>query len=172
VANAESPFKSTKHTGGALTKSPRVRDPNYVARIKSIFANQGFLRHVDVRVDDVAPGRCVLVADFRAELAQQNGYFHGGLIGTLADAAGASAASTLIEDRQYVLTAEYKVNFLAPAKAARLKAVGEVARAGRTLTVSEVRLYGVAATGEEELCAIAIVTLAILERDARAAETS
>jgi uncharacterized protein (TIGR00369 family) len=161
---------STKQTGGAPTKSLRVRDPNYVARIKSIFANQGFLRHVDVRVEDVAPGRCVLVADFRAELAQQNGYFHGGLIGTLADAAGASAASTLIEDRQYVLTAEYKVNFLAPAKAARLKAVGEVARAGRTLTVSEVRLYGVAATGEEELCAIAIVTLAILERDARAAE--
>jgi uncharacterized protein (TIGR00369 family) len=161
---------STKHTGGAPTKSLRVRDPNYVARIKSIFANQGFLRHVDVRVEDVAPGHCVLVADFRPELAQQNGYFHGGLIGTLADAAGASAASTLIEDRQYVLTAEYKVNFLAPAKAARLKAVGEVARAGRTLTVSEVRLYGVAATGEEELCAIAIVTLAILERDARAAE--
>jgi uncharacterized protein (TIGR00369 family) len=163
---------STKQTGGAPTKSLRVRDPNYVARIKSIFANQGFLRHVDVRVEDVAPGRCVLVADFRAELAQQNGYFHGGLIGTLADAAGASAASTLIEDRQYVLTAEYKVNFLAPAKAARLKAVGEVARAGRTLTVSEVRLYGVAATGEEELCAIAIVTLAILERDARAAQKS
>src|ERR1700742_3973500 len=147
---------STKQTGGAPTKSLRVRDPNFVARIKSIFANQGFLRHVDVRVEDVAPGRCVLVADFRAELAQQNGYFHGGMIGTLADAAGASAASTLIEDRQYVLTAEYKVNFLAPAKAARLKAVGEVARAGRTLTVSEVRLYGVAATGEEELCAIAI----------------
>jgi uncharacterized protein (TIGR00369 family) len=163
---------STKQTGGAPTKSLRVRDPNYVARIKSIFANQGFLRHVDVRVEDVAPGRCVLVADFRPELAQQNGYFHGGLIGTLADAAGASAASTLIEDRQYVLTAEYKVNFLAPAKAARLKAVGEVARAGRTLTVSEVRLYGVAATGEEELCAIAIVTLAILERDARAAQKS
>lgn len=160
---------SSKLSAGAPTKAFRARDPNYATRIRSMFANQGFLRHVDVRIEDLAPGGCVLVADFRAELAQQNGYFHGGLIGTLADAAGACAASTLIEDRQYVLTAEYKVNFLAPAKAAQLKAVGEVARAGRTLTVSEVHIYGVAATGAEELCAIAIVTLATLEREARAA---
>ncbi len=135
---------SSKLSAGAPTKAFRARDPNYAdAHQIHVSRTQGFLRHVDVRIEDLAPGRCVLVADFRAELAQQNGYFHGGLIGTLADAAGACAASTLIEDRQYVLTAEYKVNFLAPAKAAQLKAVGEVARAGRTLTVSEVHLYGV-----------------------------
>src|ERR1700749_3910500 len=101
---------STKFS--ARTKSLTIRDPNYVERIRTSFGTQGFLRHVTARIEDVGPGRCVIVADFRAELAQQNGYFHGGLIGTLADAAGASAASTLIEDRQYLLTAEYKVNFL------------------------------------------------------------
>jgi acyl-coenzyme A thioesterase PaaI-like protein len=72
----------------------------------------------------------------------------------------------LIESRQYVLTAEYKINFLVPAKAPQLKAVGEVARAGRTLTVSQVHLYGVDATGEEALCALATVTLATLQREA------
>jgi len=154
----------------APAKSLAVRDPNYAARIKSVFANQGFLRHVDARIEELAPGRCVIVADFRAELAQQNGYFHGGLIGTIADAAGACAASTLIESRQYVLTAEYKINFLAPAKAARLKAVGEVARAGRTLTVSQVHLYGVDAAGEEDLCALATVTLATRERETPASQ--
>ena len=84
--------------------------------------------------------------------------------------AGACAASTLIESRQYVLTAEYKINFLAPAKAARLKAVGEVARAGRTLTVSQVHLYGVDAAGEEDLCALATVTLATRERETPASQ--
>ena len=147
-------------------KSFRVRDPNYVERIKDAFGRQGFLRYVDARIEELAPGRCVIVADFRAELAQQNGYFHGGLIGTIADTAGACAASTLIESWQWMLTAEYKINFLAPAKAAQLKAVGEVARAGRTLSVSLVHLYGVDDGGQEQLCALATVTVATLEREA------
>ena len=67
---------------------------------------------------------------------------------------------------QWLLTAEYKVNFLAPANAAKLKAVGEVVRAGRTLSVSEVHLYGAGEAGDERLCALATVTLAILEGEA------
>jgi uncharacterized protein (TIGR00369 family) len=157
---------STKFSANAPAKPLTIRDPNYVERIRTSFGTQGFLRHVDARIEDIAPGRCVIVADFRAELAQQNGYFHGGLIGTIADAAGACAAATLIESRQYVLTAEYKINFLAPAKPPQLKAVGEVARAGRTLTVSQVHLFGVDAAGEEALCALATVTLATLQREA------
>jgi uncharacterized protein (TIGR00369 family) len=147
-------------------KQFRVRDPNYVERVRSAFGRQGFLRHVEAQVEEVAPGRCVIAADFRSELAQQNGFFHGGLLGTIADAAGAGAAATLIEAHQWLLTAEYKINFLSPAKARRLKAVGEVARAGRTLSVSQVNLYGVDEAGEEQLCAIATVTLATLEGEA------
>jgi len=143
-----------------------VRDPNYVERVKDAFSRQGFLRHVDARVEEIAPGRCVIAADFRSELAQQNGFFHGGLLGTIADAAGAGAAATLIGAQQWLLTAEYKINFLNPAKARRLKAVGEVARAGRTLSVSQVHLYGVDEAGEEHLCALATVTLMTLEGDA------
>ena len=147
-------------------KEFNVRDPNYVERIKSAFGRQGFLRLIEAHVEEVAPGRCVIVADFRTALAQQNGFFHGGLIGTLADAAGACAASTLLGSGQWLLTAEYKVNFLSPAKAVTLKAVGEVVRAGRTLSVSQVHLYGVGGSGEEQLCALATVTLAILEGEA------
>jgi acyl-coenzyme A thioesterase PaaI-like protein len=97
---------STKLPANTSAKSFRVRDPNFAERIRAVFGRQGFLRHVDARIEEPAPGRCVIVADFRPELAQQNGYFHGGLIGTIADAAGACAASTLIESRQWLLTAE------------------------------------------------------------------
>jgi uncharacterized protein (TIGR00369 family) len=139
-----------------------VRDPNYVARVKDAFSRQGFLRHIDVRVEEIAPGRCVIAADFRNELAQQNGFFHGGLLGTIADAAGAGSAATLIEAQQWLLTAEYKINFLNPARGPRLRAVGEVVRAGRSLTVSQVNLYAVDETGQEQLCALATVTLMTL----------
>jgi uncharacterized protein (TIGR00369 family) len=148
-------------------KALAIRDPNYVERVKDAFARQGFLRHVDARVEELAPGRCVIVADFRSELAQQNGFFHGGLLGTIADAAGAGAAATLIEAGQWLLTAEYKINFLSPAKGARVRAVGEVARAGRTLSVSQVHLYGIDAAGQEQLCALATVTLMILTGDGK-----
>jgi uncharacterized protein (TIGR00369 family) len=147
------------------TVSPKpftVRDPNYVERVKDAFGRQGFLRYVDARIEELAPGRCVIAADFRSELAQQNGFFHGGLIGTVADAAGACAATTLIETWQWMLTAEYKINFLSPAAAQQLRAVGEVARAGRTLTVSQVNLYAVDEAGQEQLCALATVTLMTL----------
>jgi uncharacterized protein (TIGR00369 family) len=143
-------------------KSLTARDPNYAERVKTEFSGQGFLRTIDARIEELAPGRCVIAADFRNELAQQNGFFHGGLIGTIADAAGACAAATLIDTRQWMLTAEYKINFLKPAKAPRLRAVGEVVRAGRTLTVSQVNLYGVDETGQEELCALATITLTTL----------
>jgi acyl-coenzyme A thioesterase PaaI-like protein len=63
---------STKQSATASANSFRVRDPNYAERIKSAFGRQGFLRHVDARIEELAPGRCVIVADFRAELAQQN----------------------------------------------------------------------------------------------------
>jgi uncharacterized protein (TIGR00369 family) len=139
-----------------------VRDPNYVARVKDAFSRQGFLRHIDAHVEEIAPGRCVIAADFRNELAQQNGFFHGGLLGTIADAAGAGAAATLIEAQQWLLTAEYKINFLNPARGPRLRAVGEVIRAGRTLTVSQVSLYGVDETEQEQICALATVTLMTL----------
>jgi uncharacterized protein (TIGR00369 family) len=141
---------------------PTVRDPNYVARVRDAFSRQGFLQHIDARVEDIAPGRCVIAADFRDQLAQQNGFFHGGLLGTIADMAGAGAAATLIGAQQWLLTAEYKINFLSPAKARLLRAVGEVARAGRTLTVSQVKLYGVDDGGDEQLCALATVTLMIM----------
>jgi hypothetical protein len=41
-----------------------VRDPNYVDRIKDSFGRQGFLRYVSARIEELAPGRCVIAADF------------------------------------------------------------------------------------------------------------
>ena len=56
----------------STNRSPKpftVRDPNYVERIKAAFGRQGFLRLLEGRIDEITPGRCVIVADFRTALA-------------------------------------------------------------------------------------------------------
>ena len=153
---------STTETTPIAKKAFDVRDPYYIDRVKSSFARQGFLRHCGVRLEDVGPGRCIVAAEFSENVAQQHGYFHGGFIGSLADAAGAIAAATLMEPTQSLLTVEYKINLLAPARDPTLQAVGEVVRPGRTLSVSQVNLFNIDGASEPVLCALATVTVITL----------
>ena len=81
------------------------------------------------------------------------------MIGTLADNAGGYAAFSLMPADASVLTVEYKMNIVAPGTGTRLVAVGEVIRPGRSLTVSDVKVYGEAADGTRKLCATALCTL-------------
>ena len=145
-----------------VAKSFLVRDPNYVERIKDAFGRQGFLRYVDARIEELAPGRCVIAADFRSELAQQNGY-----LSRRADRYDCRRRRCMRRehvDRKSAVDAHGRVQdqFSCARQSAQLKAVGEVVRAGRTLTVSQVNLYGVDEAGEEQLCALATVTLMTL----------
>jgi uncharacterized protein (TIGR00369 family) len=146
----------------AAQKKFQVPDPHYVARIKDSFGRQGFMRHIAARIEELAPGRCVVAADFREELAQQHGFFHGGLVGALADNAGAYAAFTLIEANQSMLTVEYKINLIAPARGQILRAVGEVVRPGRTLTMCQVNVLAINGADEPQLCGFATVTMMTL----------
>ena len=70
------------------------------------------------------------------DVSQQHGFFHGGVVGTIADSAGGYAAFSLMAANDGVLTVEYKVNLLAPADGEKLIARGQVVRPGRTLTVA------------------------------------
>jgi uncharacterized protein (TIGR00369 family) len=153
---------STNEPPSIPTQAFDVRDRRYIERIQETFGRQGFLRHCGVRLEEVGPGRCIVAADFSEDVAQQHGYFHGGFVGGLADAAGAIAAATLMEATQSLLTVEYKINLLAPAQGPILRAVGEVVRSGRTLSVSQVNLFSVDDTGKAQLCALATVTVITL----------
>lgn len=139
-------------------KMHEAPDPAFAARIADSFGRQGFMAHVGAKLQEVEPGRCVIGVAFRRDVAQQHGFFHGGLIGTLIDNAGAYAAFTLIDAGESMLTAEYKVNLLSPAVGQRLEAVGCVVRAGRNLSTSHVEVFAIA-DGRRGLCAIGLVTL-------------
>lgn len=135
-----------------------ARYPDYEARIRDSLELQGFSRLIGLEVESVAPGRCVLGVPFRDDVAQQHGFFHGGLISTPVDNAGAYAAFTLPEAGQSMLTAEFKVTFLRPGLGERLRATGDVVRHGRRMSVSEVKVHALDA-GKETLIAVALVSM-------------
>lgn len=81
------------------------------------------------------PGIIEITLPYRPDLTQQNGYLHAGIITTIADSACGYAAFTLMPPGAGVLSVEFKVNLLRPAKGDSFVARAEVIKAGKTLTV-------------------------------------
>ena len=110
-------------------------DPDFAGRVAASFAQQGVMAHLGARLVTVEPGACAIELPFRPELAQQDGFFHAGVVTTIADSAGGYAAFSLMPTGARVLTVELKINLMSPAAGALAIARGVVIKAGRTLTV-------------------------------------
>lgn len=133
-------------------------NPQYEARTRESFARQGIMGHLGATLESVAPGRVEIAVGFRPELSQQHGFFHAGVISTIADSAGGYAGFTLFPAEAGVLTVEFKINLLAAADGERAVAVGEVIRSGRTLTVCRLDAW-VEKAGHRTHCATGMQTL-------------
>ena len=106
----------------------------------------------------LSPGECELTVEYREDLSQQHGYFHGGVVGTLADVSGGYAAYSLLAGGRATLTVEYKMNIVSPGVGRALRATAKVIRPGRTLTVCHCDVFAVGEDGSETLCATALAT--------------
>lgn len=133
-------------------------DPEFEARTRASFAKQGIMHHIGASLDMVRAGHVEISLPFRQELSQQHGFFHAGVIATIADSAGGYAGFTLFPADAGVLTVEYKINLLAAADGELAIAVGEVVRSGRTLTVCRIDAY-VEKAGVRTHCATGTQTL-------------
>ncbi len=122
--------------------------PDFERVVRASFARQGLMTSIGARLVDVAPGRVRIELPYAASISQQNGLFHGGIVGAIADNAGGYAALSLMPAGSEVLTVEYKINFMRPASGNLLRATGHVMRAGKTMTVvrAEVECVSPAAT--------------------------
>jgi uncharacterized protein (TIGR00369 family) len=134
------------------TRHFEASDPDFEQRVRASFARQQLMRFIGAELGTVAPGRCEIRLPYREELSQQHGFFHGGVIGMIADSAGGYAAYTLMPGDASVLTVEYKMNLLAPGDGELLVADGHVLRAGRNLVISRAEVY-VLKGGRESHCA-------------------
>lgn len=137
------------------------RDPDFAQRVRASFARQGIMSLIGAQLASVTPGHCEIRLPYKPELSQQHGFFHGGVIGMIADSAGGYAAYTLMPADASVLTVEYKMNLLAPGDGELLIAAGEVLKAGRNLVISRAEVY-VVKDGREAHCASMQQTLMTL----------
>lgn len=110
-------------------------DPDFVTRVLEDFARQGLMATLGANLVDVGPGTVTTTLPFRADLTQQHGYLHAGVITAIVDSACGYAALSLLPVDVGVLTVEYKVNFLTPAVGSMFVARGRVTKPGRTITV-------------------------------------
>ena len=133
-------------------------DPDFAERVRKSFDAQGIMDHIGATLTLIEPGVCEIELPYSDAVSQQHGFFHGGVIGTIADSAGGYAAFGLMDAEDGILTVEYKLNLMAPADGDLLGAPGQVVRAGRTLTVVRAEV-GVVKNGVEGACAAMQQTL-------------
>ena len=133
-------------------------DPDFAERVRKSFDAQGIMDHIGATLTLIQPGVCEIELPYSDAVSQQHGFFHGGVIGTIADSAGGYAAFGLMDAEDGILTVEYKLNLMAPADGDLLVARGQVVRAGRTLTVARAEV-GVVKNGVEVACAAMQQTL-------------
>lgn len=110
-------------------------DPGFEARVRDSFSRQPAMHLIGAVLTTVKPGFCEVEMPRKAEVTQQHGFVHGGIVGMIADSAAGYAAYSLFPADATVLTVEYKMNLMAPADGDRLLARAQVTRHGRTLTI-------------------------------------
>lgn len=133
----------------------------YEARVHQSFARQGAMRLIGARIADVAPGYCAIEITPRPELSQQHGYVHAGIVSALVDTAGGYAGFSLFPEDASVLTVEFKLNLLAPARGDRLVAEGFVVKPGRSLAITRGEVHA-EESGKRTLVAIMQQTLMVM----------
>jgi uncharacterized protein (TIGR00369 family) len=128
-------------------------------RVQASLDRQGMMQTLGVRLLAVAPGEVTLALPYSDRVTQQQGGFHGGAMGALADIAGGYAALTVIPDGMEVTTVEYKVNFLAAFQGGELQATGRVLKAGKRIIVTTAEVVHLAPDGKRSDCAVMQQTL-------------
>src|SRR3954465_5883936 len=110
-------------------------DADFEARVRDGFQRQQLMASIGARLTRVAPGEVHIEMPFNQAWTQQHGFIHPAIITGKIDSACGFAAYTLMPAGSGVLSVEFKVNLLSPARGERFRAVGRVVKAGRTLTV-------------------------------------
>jgi uncharacterized protein (TIGR00369 family) len=112
--------------------------------VRDSLGRQSFMTLIGAEATSIEPGRVVIELPYRADLCQQNGFVHAGAITSIADSACGYAALTLMPGDSDVLSVEFKVNLLAPARGDRFRATAQVVRSGRTLSVVQAEVVAIA----------------------------
>jgi len=126
----------------------QARDPAFAERVRTSFDRQRFMGTLGARLGRVAAGEVDIELPVADALTQQHGFVHAGALASVLDSAAGYAAFTLMPAGAAVLSIEFKINMLEPARGRAIVARGRVVRAGRTISVC--RADALASDGERE----------------------
>lgn len=146
----------------------QVADQQYAERVRDSFARQAVMRTLGAELGAVGVGRVAITMRHRPELCQQHGFLHAGIVSTALDSACGYAAFSLMPPDAAVLTVEFKINLLSPARGPWFSFEAEVLKPGRTLSVVEGRAWGAAGPDSAERKLVASMTatlMTVLGRD-------
>jgi uncharacterized protein (TIGR00369 family) len=140
-------------------------NPAFADEIQRSFDGQAAMTLIGARLTRVEPGGIEISLPYRSDLTQQHGYLHAGMVTTIADTACGYAAYSLMPAGSEVLSVEFKVNLLRPARGKSFVARAEVIKTGRTLTVVRGDVFGIDDAGKRELVATMLATMMCLRKD-------
>tara|TARA_R110002050_G_scaffold82286_5_gene176290 strand:+ start:71920 stop:72378 length:459 start_codon:yes stop_codon:yes gene_type:complete len=119
-------------------------DENFRERVTASFARQNAMRTIGAELTSVEYGVVEIEMPFRADLTQQHGFLHAGILSAALDSACGYAALSVMPEEAAVLTIEFKINLLSPGRGDRFLFRGEVTKPGSTIIVSDGRAYAIA----------------------------
>src|SRR6266516_2307696 len=126
----------------------KPHNPSFAEEIKRSFALQSVMQLIGAELSLIEPGIVEITLSYRADLGQQHGYLHAGIIATIADSACGYAAYSLMPADSEVLSVEFKINLLRPAQGQTFLARAEVVKPGKTLTVVQADVFAVSEQGD------------------------
>jgi len=140
-------------------------DDAYAERVHASFARQTVMATLGATLARVAPGEVEIALPHRADLAQQHGFLHAGVLATILDSACGYAAYSLMPADAAVLSIEFKINLLAPARGERFVARGRVVRAGRNITVCEAEGWALEGGAEKRVAIMTGTMMCVRDRE-------
>jgi len=143
-----------------------LRCADYADRVRDSFSRQGAMQTLGASLGLVAPGAVDIELPWAPGLTQQHGFLHAGMVATALDSACGYAGFTLMGQDAAVLTIEFKINLLAPAKGERFRMEGRVIKPGRTITVCEGRAFAIENQQEKLVATMGCTLMAVTGRDA------
>ena len=131
---------------------------DYRELITELFAQVGYHQTMKLTLDRLEPGVALVSMPVSDRVNQHLGTVHAGAVIGLADSAVGSAAATLLEADESIVSSNFSVALIRPGMGKRLSARGEVIKRGKRLIFCEAKVYG----DDRELIAQVGVTMAVI----------
>ncbi len=141
------------------------KNPQYKERVQLSFDRQQVMSTLGASIIAIEAGKVSIRMPYSQTLTQQHGFIHAGIISTVLDSACGYAAFSLMPENAAVLTIEYKINLLSPAKGDWFEAIGIVKKPGRNVTVADGEVYAHSGEGKKLVASMVGTLMSIYDRE-------